>query len=370
VVVIGAGFAGASTAAALARAGLNDGLIVEREVLPGTHASGRNAAIARQLEHDPALMKLAVEGVRLLRLKRVDGRPVLDLRGGVYLSHGDAGRAAEHIAQLRTHNVPAELLPAVEARQRFLFLGGFEHEYAVLCPTDGVIDIHALLSGLLAEAKHGGFRVVTDCAVESVLLDGYTVRGVRTRTGEIHARIVIDASGAWAGHLGRPSSPLPLQPLRRHLFFGEGCGLLPRDAPFVWDLDVEYYLRPDGAGLLLCPCDETANPPGIPPVDPGACDLLTDKLLQYAPGSADVALRRSWACLRTFAPDRRPIIGWDPKISGLFHVSGLGGFGATTCLAVGEIASDLISGSGVDRLDADPFSARREILRDRRHCYP
>ncbi len=50
--MIGAGFAGASVAAALTRAGVTSGLVVEREPLPGSHASGRNAAMARQLEED------------------------------------------------------------------------------------------------------------------------------------------------------------------------------------------------------------------------------------------------------------------------------------------------------------------------------
>jgi len=130
----------------------------------------------------------------------------------------------------------------------------------------------------------------------------------------------------------------------------------------VWDLDIGYYLRREGVGLLLCPCDETEHPPGIPTVDPDAADLLADKLLEHAPGLADVALRRCWSCLRTFAPDRLPIIGWDSQISGLFHVSGLGGFGVTTSLAVGVLASTLICGGNVDWIEADSFSAKREVL--------
>ncbi len=83
--MIGAGFAGASVAAALTRAGVTSGLVLERELLPGSHASGRNAAMARQLEEDPVLLKLAVEGVRLLRAKAVAGCPVLRQTGGLYL---------------------------------------------------------------------------------------------------------------------------------------------------------------------------------------------------------------------------------------------------------------------------------------------
>lgn len=363
VVVIGAGFAGASVAAALTQAGVTSGVVLERELLPGTHASGRNAAMVRQLEADPMLRKLAIEGVRRLRAKTVAGCPVLRQSGGVYLIHGGPAPADEWCAQLREQCVPAELLSAVKARERFPFLSRFEFNYAVFCPTDGIVDIHALLSDLLAEARRGGFAVVTDCACESLILEESVVCGVQTRSGEVSARIVVDAAGAWAGYLGRLSAPLPLKRLRRHLFVSGDSGLLPHDAPLVWDLDVGYYVRPEGAGLLLCPCDETEHPPGVPEVDPEAEDLLADKLLQYAPGLAQITLRRSWACLRTFAPDRLPIIGWDPDIEGLFHVSGLGGFGMTTSLAVGNIASTLICGGVVDWIDVGSFSAGREALR-------
>lgn len=363
VIVIGAGFAGASVAAALTQAGVTSGLVLERELLPGTHASGRNAAMARQLEPDPVLLKLAIEGVQRLRAKTVAGRSVLRQTGGLYLIHGEPDRPAEWLTQLREHCVPSELLPAAKARQRFPFLSRFEFDHTLFCPTDGIVDIHALLSDLLAEAKRGGFEVITDCACESLILDGSAVHGVRTPSGEVSAHIVIDATGAWAGCLGRLSAPLPLKCFRRHLFVSGDAGLLPRDAPLVWDLDIGYYVRPEGAGLLLCPCDETEHPAGIPAVDPEAEALLADKLLKHAPGLADITLRRSWACLRTFAPDRLPIIGWDPEIDGLFHVSGLGGFGVTTSLAIGDIASTLICEGSVDWIEVGALSARREAFR-------
>jgi D-arginine dehydrogenase len=349
--VIGAGFAGASVAAALTRAGVTSGIVIERDPLPGSHASGRNAAMARQPEANPALLKLAIEGVRRLCVKNVDGRPVLRQTGGLYLIHGKSDRAAEWRPLLHHYCVPSELWPTAKARQRFLFLREFEFDYALFCPTDGIVDIHALLSDLLAEARAAGFEVITDCACESLMFDGSVVCGVRTPRGEIRARIVVDATGAWAGYLGRESAALPLKRLRRHLFVSGDSGLLPRGAPLVWDLDVGYYVRPEGAGLLLCPCDESEHAPGIPEVDSAAEDLLVEKLLKHAPGLANISLRRNWACLRTFAPDRLPVIGWDPEIDGLFHVSGLGGFGVTTSLAVGDIASTLIlwRRGGLDR---------------------
>lgn len=200
VAVIGAGFAGASIAAALARAGVMSGLVLERESLPGTHASGRNAAMAGQLEFDPILFKLAVDGVRRLCAKTVAGRPMIAQTGGLYPMHGNEDRAG-CLTQLHQQGAPCEFLRADEARRRFPFLNGFDFGHAFFCATDGVVDIHALLSDLLSEARNGGFDTITDCAVEDLLLEGCVVRGLRTQRGEIRAHFVVDATGAWAGIL-------------------------------------------------------------------------------------------------------------------------------------------------------------------------
>lgn len=147
--------------------------------------------------------------------------------------------------------------------------------------------------------------MITGCTVDSLLLEGGRVAGVRTVRGDVRAQLVVDASGACAGRLGRESSPLPLKPLRRHQFVGEAGGTLgpiPRGAPFVWDLDAGYYVRSESGGLLLCPCDEAEHPPGVPAPDPAAAELLADKILKYSPGLGDVVLHRSWACLRTRSP--------------------------------------------------------------------
>jgi D-arginine dehydrogenase len=115
--------------------------------------------------------------------------------------------------------------------------------------------------------------------------------------------------------------------------------------------DAAFYFRPEGDGLLLSPCDETPMPPGVPSTDPAASELLAEKLARHAPPLADLAIRRSWACLRTFAPDRRPFIGPDPELAGLFHVSGLGGFGMTCSAAIGELAADLLTGRDVSWIE-------------------
>jgi D-arginine dehydrogenase len=53
-------------------------------------------------------------------------------------------------------------------------------------------------------------------------------------------------------------------------------------------------------------------------------------------------VRRKWAGLRSFAPDRSPVIGYDPDIEGFFWLAGHGGYGIQTAPAAGQLAAALI----------------------------
>jgi D-arginine dehydrogenase len=251
-----------------------------------------------------------------------------------------------------------------EARERNSLLETVAFDAALYSACEGVVDVHALLTHYLRIAREAGFELVTDCAVEALVVEAGRVVGVETTRGAVRAGVTIDASGAWAGRLGRAGRRLPLQPVRRHLFVSGPVAGVTRMQPYAWVEDAGFYFRPEAEGLLLSPCDETPWEPCLPPTDPAAAELLAAKLVRFAPGLADLAIRKSWACLRTFAPDRRPIIGHDPDLPGLFHVSGLGGFGMMTSAATGDLAAALLTGAAPDWIDASAVDPARPVVRN------
>jgi D-arginine dehydrogenase len=360
--IVGAGFAGAATAWALARAGLGPGIILERESVYGFHASGRNAALMYLVESDPVILALAMRS--LAQIGRLDDAAdkLVRYTGGLTLG-GSEQRAEFEASQpmFARAGLGTEVLSAPDARARFPLLRAVGFDAALWCPREGVVDIHALLTRYLQQAREAGFRLHTGCPAEELLVEAGRVIGVRTPRGEVRADMVVDASGAWAGRLAPARERLPLSPMRRHLFVTSAPQGGHHDSPFVWDEEVSFYFRPEGDGLLFSPCDETPMEPGDPPVDEAATLLLATKLADKAPAFSDLPLRRSWACLRTFAPDRKPMIGPDARVPGLFHVSGLGGFGMGTSAAVGELAATLLAGGTPDWIDAAVVSPSRRF---------
>jgi glycine/D-amino acid oxidase-like deaminating enzyme len=311
--IVGAGFAGAATAYHLRRRGARHVLIIERESCPGMHASGRNAAIVREHVGETAVQRMTSSGAAALR----SGELAPFRRSGVLLlGWGDASAA--------------DYFPEVRGTGQW-------------CPDDGVIEPDALLRSYLR-----GQQVAYDAPLLAweAVSDGVVAR---TGAGTVHARVLVNATGAWAGSVGQ----LPLRPLNRHLFQTEPLNGMHADLPVVWDVVHDYYFRPESGGLLMCPCDETQRAPADYRMDERAQFLLAEKLADWQPAIANVAVRTSWTGQRTFAEDRRFVIGFDVRHAVLFHVAGLGGHGVTSSYAVGQLAADMLLGADADA-DFDP----------------
>jgi D-arginine dehydrogenase len=236
-----------------------------------------------------------------------------------------------------------------------------EFDGAAWCGTDGIVDIHALLSGYLKYAASKGAQIRYNSTVQTVK----SVNGmVELATGSgvvIKAKTLVNASGAWANVVANLSGAkqLPLRACRRHLFVSPPMDWVDARWPFVWDVSHDIYFRPEGEGLLLCACDQTELAPGDPPVDESVKEMLAEKIERFMPALNSVSISRGWAGFRTLTPDGRFVIGWDSQIENFFWVAGLGGHGMTTSAAVGELAAELLLG-GPGKKSA-PFAPERFV---------
>ena len=363
-VIIGAGFAGAATAYHLARRGLTDITLLEQEAIPGFHSSGRNAAMIRQCVSEPALFDLTRDGAAFLRNLPSDWPDHVQFKqnGSLLLGSGEGWKKLQKEAETGcTLGVDVELWAPTQARRHVAALEDAQFDGAVWCATDGVVDIHGLLSGYLKYATAHGAKVHYGSDVCAIRRTADGAFELRTKNQVDTTRMLINAAGAWANVVAQMAGAiaLPLRPYRRHLFTSPPLAWVDSRWPFVWDVTHDIYFRPEGEGLLLCACDQEELSPGDPPVDPTIGELLAEKIQRYMPALEGVSIHRYWAGFRTISSDGRFIIGWDPDLDGFFWVAGLGGHGVTTSSAVGALAADLIiAGAGKK---AEAFSPIRFI---------
>jgi D-arginine dehydrogenase len=348
-VIIGAGFAGAATAYQLTRRGVTSLLLLEQESIPGFHSSGRNAAMMRQCVPDPELAALTRDGAAFLRSVPPDWPEPVQFKpnGSLLLGSGEGWKKLQHDAEIgQQAGIDVVLWTAEQAKKRVPVLRSAEFDGAIWCASDGIVDIHALLSGYLKAAASKGAQVRYHRKVNAIRAASSGVFEIVTDNETIQAKTVVNASGAWANVIARlfGAYELPLSPCRRHLFVSPPMEWVDPGWPFVWDVTHDIYFRPEGEGLLLCACDQTELPPGDPPVEESVKEMLAEKIERFMPGLSRVSINKFWAGFRTLTPDGRFIIGWDPQVRNFFWVAGLGGHGMTTSPAVGDLAAALLIG--------------------------
>src|SRR4051794_10951360 len=215
--IIGAGFAGAATAYQLARRGARDIIILEQEEIAGFHSSGRNAAMIRQCVPDPALSELTRDSAAFLRDLPSDWPETVQFKqnGSLLLGSGAGWQKLQHDAEIgRNLGVDVELWSPEEAQQYVSVLQDARFDGAVWCATDGVVDIHALLSGYLKFAVSRGAQVRYGAAVSAIRHEGRDGFAVEINGGAIRARTMINAAGAWANTVARLAGvgELPMRP--------------------------------------------------------------------------------------------------------------------------------------------------------------
>lgn len=313
VAIIGAGFAGCATAWWLNRRGVRT-IVLERERMLGKYASGRAAGLGRQIVDDDDTTALTVRGAQLIRAHA----PHAWREVGSVLGFDDAGEQKAYVARAKKFDIAVE---PVDGATVTALWPGLKASGGLRVPSDGVINVHALLDEL---ARPLSIRL-------GVRVDRVEPGKVITAGGELTCRVVVDASGAWAGTLTDGA----FQSFKRHVFV---LAAEPPQGPFFWHLGKgEVYARGEGQALMVSACDETAEPPGDSQVtdEAGMRAILTPLL-------KDARIVNAWACQRTFAPDRKMQLGKDPKRPWLAWAAGLGGHGATAALAVGERVADAV----------------------------
>ncbi len=365
VVIVGAGLAGCSLAWHLAPSARV--LVLEQGDQPGAEATAQNAGMVRRMGEDPFERALALRTHEWLVAPGEDWADVEISRrvGAVLALAHDRFHLHDAAAHLRARGV------AVQACDRLVevapALAGTPARFGWFLPDERVADPHAMLTGFLRGARRHGAEVRTRVEVLGLEVADGRVQGVRTTTGTIAAGAVVLAAGAWSAALAATAGlKRPLVPLRRSLLQSAPHALSRLEHPWTWIDDVGIYLRPEAGGWLISPCDEAVDAPSAGPGSKGpvpieARALAADKLARWVPAVGDVPIVGGWTGLRTFAPDRRPLLGADPALPGLWWAAGLGGFGVTCGYAVGECVAAWMVAAEVPWLHAASVSPGRAM---------
>jgi D-arginine dehydrogenase len=352
IAVVGGGIAGASVAHELAAT--RAVLLLEAEPALGTHATARSAA-SWIPGHGVATIRalITASGPRFARLAdELDTRPVLTRRTVLWVATDDAGEAAlaGQLAERAGEPDAAVPIDPDEARRRCPALR--DVRAAALVETAADVDVDALHRGYVRGLRARGGTVRAGARVVALTRTG-AGWAIRLADGDVvHAGEVVDAAGAWADVVAAAAGVprIGLTPLRRTIAVARvpdparlrapGGGPLP----MVCEAADRWYFKADGPNLLISPADETPAEPGDARPDELDVAVALERVEEVT-GLGLRSVATSWAGLRSFVPDRRPVVGAWPEHPGFWFVAAQGGSGIETAPALSALAAAVVTGA-------------------------
>ena len=343
IIVIGAGIAGVSAAAELAAD--STVTLLEMEAQPGYHASGRSAAYFAAAYGKKIIRDITGCCEAFLR-NPPDGFTEVELlhpRDCMFFGREDQ---AERLQAMQQDNPRLQFVDADAVRERVPVLSPDYLYGAMWDQKGGDLDVDALLQGFLRLLRRRGGKFLANHLVSN-LERSEGLWTVTAGSQQFQAPIVINAAGAWVESVADMAElgSLGIEPLRRTaLTIDPPGGVDIRNWPQMVDADEDFYFKPDAGQIMICPADETpSNPCDAQPED---LDVATGvHRFEQATGLDIRHVNHSWAGLRTFAPDRVFVAGFDPRTEGFFWLAGQGGYGVQSSPAMARLARFLVTGA-------------------------
>ena len=362
VVIIGAGVIGCSTAYHLARMGITNVVVLEKEQV-GSGTSGKSASmLGMQFCHDELSIDLVKQSyARYMQFEQelgvsIDFKPI----GWLTLATAQNAEQLRSNAQLlQSLGVRTLVLEPDEIKRRYPEINTQDLALGALGPDDGPVDPHMIMWGYIKKACEMGVRLCERVRATGLSVQSGQVTGVNTDQGFVATRMVVNAAGPWAIEVGRWAGvEVPIVNLARSILVTRPLPDIPSTRPFVDDLTAEWYYRPEGPGVLMGM--------GTLPVEdmevsfsPEIVDEMIETAVHRVPVLEKASMLTGWAGIRPMSPDDRPILGPAPSIEGLVLNCGWGGAGIMQAPIGGQLVAEYISQGRATTMDISVLGVER-----------
>lgn len=350
VVIIGGGIVGSSIAYQLTSAGCKNVLVIERETAQGKGSTGKSMGGVRAQFATRVNIQMSLYSIPFYaQFDEVMGHPSgyrpqgylfvatkqshLDYLGANFERQKALGLKT---AQLVDANYIKKMLPRLRSDD---ILGGS------FCSTDGFVDPYSAMTGFMTKAVDQGATLWKNSEVIEITADQHGIAAVKTTRGDVAARKVVNAAGAWAAQTAKLAGvDLPVEPLRRMLVPSEPFNDFPHSSPMVIDMSTGFHFRPEGRGFLLAWND----PEETTGFKTNFENSFIEKILTHAADRVPVFEnlpinpKRAWAGLYEMTPDHHAVLGPVQAVPGFFLANGFSGHGVMHAPATGKIVADLI----------------------------
>ncbi len=362
---------GCSTLYHLAKAGISDAILLERnKITSGT--TWHSAAQVRALRSTRNLTDLIRYSISLYSdLEKETGQATGWINKGSLSIATNPERLA-HIKRQQSlatlFGVDAKSIDLEEARERWPLMNTSDVIGAVWSPDDGRVSPSDLCSALIKGARSRGVSIHENTGVTGIVTRGRKVVGVETSRGYIRCDAIALCSGLWSReNAAMASVDVPLYPCEHFYLLTGPVDGINGNLPTLSDHDSHLYIRDDSGGLLVG-CFEPMGKPISPqtigedfefqllPEDWDHFEPMMKNALHRLPCLADADVRTLLNGPESFTPDGAFMLGESAETQGLFLGCGMNSVGVATGGGAGmALAHCIVHGhTPTDLSEADP----------------
>ncbi|MBU7012544.1 MAG: FAD-binding oxidoreductase [Theionarchaea archaeon] len=360
VVIVGGGVTGCGIAYNLAKKGMTDVVVVEKEYLC-YGASGRCGGGIRQQFTTEANIRLAMESVRLFEQlsEELDTDIEYDQGGYLIIAYQDEVEQFTKNVQLQnSQGLESKFISPEEAREIVPLLNIEPIAGATFCQTDGHANPFKVVHGYAKKAQEMGVRIHKFTEVTDIETDDGQIKGVKTTKGTIKTDTVVNAAGAYSRDIASMVGvELPNKPYRHEILVTEPLEHVLN--PMIISFKTGIYFSQQKCGSIIGGIGDPEEPSSYNVS--GSLRFLkrmAKTMIELVPAFGHLNVLRQWAGLYDVTPDAQPNLGWTEGVDRFCQANGYSGHGFMIAPKVAELIAELIA-DGKTSVPIDGLNVKR-----------
>ncbi|XP_020837604.1 sarcosine dehydrogenase, mitochondrial isoform X2 [Phascolarctos cinereus] len=336
VVVIGGGSLGCQTLYHLAKLGLTNIVLLERDKLT-SGTTWHTAGLLWQLRPSDMEVELLAHTRQVVShdLEEETGVHTGWIQNGGLFIASNRQRLDEYKRLMslgKAYGIESHVLTPAETKTLYPLMNVEDLYGTLYVPHDGLIDPAGTCTALTRAAAARGAQVIENCPVTGIQVrtDDFGVRrvaAVDTDYGSIQTPCVVNCAGVWSSSLGKMAGvKVPLVAMYHAYVVTERIEGI-QNTPNVRDHDASVYLRLQGDALSLGGYE--SNPIFWEEVSAnfafGLFDLNWDVFAQHIEGAINrvpilekTGIKSTVCGPESFTADHKPLMGEAPELRGFF----------------------------------------------------
>lgn len=364
IVIIGGGISGCAIAYELAKKGMKDIVVIEKDYL-SSGATGRCGAGVRMqwgTEMNCRLAKYSIESYeRANEELQYDGDIEFKQKGYLIVAstEKEMEQFKKNVALQNSLGIPSRLITPKEAKEIVPHMDETKIICATYCPKDGHLNpFHTTMAYANAAARLGvQFMKYTE--VTGIKVEGGKVVGVQTTKGDISAPIVVNVAGGHSKLVGDMAGvDIPIFAERHQILVTEPVN--PMQDPMFMSFSLNIYCQQTPHGSFIMGRGDANEPRDLRQTSSWHfMEEMAKTVVELLPPLKDLRVVRQWAGLYDMSPDRQPIYGKANEVEGFYTACGFSGhgfmFGPVTAVVMSEAILGEKPSIDVSMLSIDRF---------------